>query len=70
MEPLASPPCLFCASTDTELLSLFGQSLLTSTYYCRRCRTAFERVRWEEGEGLNPSLPLSDLERGMGGEVP
>lgn len=37
--------CPFCGSTDTELLSLFGQQLLTVLYYCDGCRTPFERVK-------------------------
>jgi DNA-directed RNA polymerase subunit RPC12/RpoP len=37
--------CPFCTSTNTELLSLFGQQLLTVQYYCRGCKTPFERVR-------------------------
>ncbi len=38
--------CPFCGSRDTELFSLFGSSALTSQYYCRGCRTVFERVKW------------------------
>lgn len=37
--------CPFCGSTDCEMLSLFGQQLLTVQYYCRGCRTPFERVK-------------------------
>ena len=37
--------CPFCGSRDTELLSLFGQQLMTVQYYCRACRTPFERVK-------------------------
>jgi DNA-directed RNA polymerase subunit RPC12/RpoP len=37
--------CPFCGSAETELLSLFGQQLLTVQYYCQGCRTPFERVR-------------------------
>jgi len=40
------PKCIFCGSGETELMSLFGSSLLTSQYYCRACRTAFEQVKW------------------------
>lgn len=40
--------CAFCDSPDTELISLFGQFLLASQYYCRSCRTVFESVRWKE----------------------
>jgi DNA-directed RNA polymerase subunit RPC12/RpoP len=37
--------CPFCDSADTELFSLFGQQLLTAQYYCRACRTPFERIK-------------------------
>ncbi len=47
----AAVPCPFCGSTDTELMSLFGSSQLTSQYYCRGCRTAFERVKWGTSPG-------------------
>ena len=40
------PGCPFCGSDDTELMSLFGSSPLTSQYYCRRCRSVFEQVKW------------------------
>src|SRR5579875_713937 len=37
--------CPFCGSANTELISLFGQQLLTVQYYCRACHTPFERVK-------------------------
>ncbi len=40
--------CPFCDSKDTELLSLFGQQLMTVQYYCRSCRTPFERVKGDD----------------------
>ncbi|HLW47480.1 MAG TPA: hypothetical protein VKW09_06900 [bacterium] len=40
------PHCVFCGSAETELMSLFGSSPLTSQYYCRACRSAFEQVKW------------------------
>ena len=46
--PKSQPACPFCGSTDSELMSLFGQQLMGSQYYCRNCRTAFESVRWVE----------------------
>jgi hypothetical protein len=50
----STPPevaCPFCHSTDTELFSLFGQQLLTVQYYCRACRTPFERIKgWDSVE--------------------
>jgi hypothetical protein len=42
--------CAFCDSTDTELFSLFGQSLLGSQYYCNNCHTVFEAIRWTGAE--------------------
>ena len=39
--------CPFCGSTDNELFSLFGQTLMGSQYYCNGCHTVFEAVRWE-----------------------
>ena len=58
LEPQA-PACPFCGSHETELMSLFGSSPLTSQYYCRGCRSAFERVKW----GTAPpgtALPAAD----------
>jgi len=37
--------CPYCGSTNTELLSLFGQQLLTVQYYCNVCHTPFERIK-------------------------
>ncbi len=37
--------CPFCASSNTELFSLFGSQLLTTEYYCLQCRTVFESVK-------------------------
>jgi hypothetical protein len=37
--------CPFCGSTDTELLSLFGQHLLTVQLYCNACHTPFEHIK-------------------------
>ncbi|HZS94744.1 MAG TPA: hypothetical protein VFA78_08100 [Chloroflexota bacterium] len=39
--------CPFCGGSDCEMLSLFGQQLLTVQYYCRGCRTPFERIKDE-----------------------
>ena len=44
-EQQAVVTCPYCGSTNTELSSLFGQQLLTVQYYCRNCRTPFERVK-------------------------
>jgi transcription elongation factor Elf1 len=37
--------CPFCEQQETEILSLFGTALSVATYWCRRCRTAFEWIR-------------------------
>jgi Zn finger protein HypA/HybF involved in hydrogenase expression len=37
--------CPFCGSADVDLISLFGQQLLTVQYYCSTCRTPFEKVK-------------------------
>ena len=50
-EKPALPRCPFCDSTNTELISLFGQTLMGSQYYCHTCRSVFESVRWTSGEG-------------------
>ncbi|MGH2448796.1 MAG: hypothetical protein ACRDFS_09390 [Chloroflexota bacterium] len=45
MTEASSITCPFCHSTETELMSMFGQQLLTAQYYCRACRTPFERLK-------------------------
>jgi DNA-directed RNA polymerase subunit RPC12/RpoP len=37
--------CPYCGSSETELLSLFGQQLLTVQYYCQTCHTPFEYIK-------------------------
>lgn len=37
--------CPFCGSTDTEIMALFGQQLLTLPFYCNSCHTPFEKVK-------------------------
>lgn len=39
--------CPFCDGNDTELHSPFGTALSVATYWCRRCHTAFEWVKWQ-----------------------
>ncbi len=41
-----TPPCAFCGGTHTELHSPFGTALSVATYWCNKCRTAFEWVKW------------------------
>lgn len=37
--------CPFCGDDDTELHSPFGPQLSVASYWCRRCRTAFDWVK-------------------------
>jgi len=43
------PACPFCAGRDTELHSPFGPQLSVATYWCHRCHTAFDFVKWRHG---------------------
>lgn len=38
--------CPFCETTETEQFAAFGSALSVSQYYCRRCRTVFEYMKW------------------------
>jgi len=38
--------CPFCEGRETELLNPFGGQLSVAQYWCRRCRTAFEYIKW------------------------
>lgn len=42
----ASTRCPFCGESETELHSPFGSALSVATYWCRRCHTAFEWIKW------------------------
>ena len=45
--------CPFCKQEDTELHSAFGSQLSVATYWCRRCHTAFEYLKWQQrGDGV------------------
>ena len=44
----ADVSCPFCEGRETELHAPFGSALSVATYWCRRCRTAFEWVKWDE----------------------
>ena len=41
-----STACPFCERSETELHSPFGSALSVATYWCRRCHTAFEWIKW------------------------
>ena len=38
--------CPFCGGEETEQFAAFGSAVSTSQYYCRRCRTVFEAMKW------------------------
>ena len=40
------PPCPFCGSTRTEVMSLFGSHASLTTCWCPACRSPFEFLRW------------------------
>lgn len=44
-----APPCPFCDGTETELVNPFGSHASVSTYWCRRCRSPFEILKWRGG---------------------
>lgn len=45
-----SAPCPFCEGRDTELINPFGGQLSVAQYWCRKCRTGFEYIKWEAEE--------------------
>lgn len=42
----SAPPCPFCEERETELMNAFGSHASVSTYWCRRCRSPFELLKW------------------------
>jgi hypothetical protein len=46
--------CPFCDRDDTELHSPFGPQLSVATYWCHRCHTAFDYVKWAPRSGIPP----------------
>jgi len=42
--------CPFCSETETEQFSAFGSALSVSQYWCRKCRTVFEWMKWRDEE--------------------
>ncbi|HEX7734574.1 MAG TPA: hypothetical protein VF458_06920 [Ktedonobacteraceae bacterium] len=59
-QALAHPPCPFCGSGETELISLFGQQLLTLQYYCNTCHTPFERVKDNDGRDKRAAAQIDE----------
>ena len=42
---LKATSCPYCDSTETELESIFGQTLCRSIHYCKTCRQSFEHFK-------------------------
>lgn len=42
-----SVECPFCGERETHLHAPFGGLLSVAQYYCRRCRTVFDWMKWE-----------------------
>jgi transposase-like protein len=57
--------CPYCDSADTELFSLFGNSLLSSQYVCHACHTVFEVVRFDEEESNHYSVSSNQPEESL-----
>ncbi len=53
MEPASAPPdvtCGWCGAPDVERLSVYGPMHMSEQWFCRACRSPFERVRHRDGE--------------------
>jgi C4-type Zn-finger protein len=67
--PTAGPPgeealpaavqCPFCEGFETRLVSPFGGQLSVATYWCDRCRTGFDYLKWDDetDDGAEPPPP-------------
>lgn len=49
--PRSAPRCPHCASTDVEVISLFGTQAMVLQYRCGACRTVFEAIKYEPAAG-------------------
>jgi hypothetical protein len=38
--------CPFCSERDTKLVTPFGGQLSVAQYWCRKCRTGFDYLKW------------------------
>jgi len=54
----AARSCPFCGSLDTTREADFSTSLMVSLYYCTRCRTTFEAIKWGDAPA---ELDLPDI---------
>ena len=48
--------CPYCDSTETDFFSLYGNSLLSTQYYCRSCHTIFDVVRYDDEDSNQYSV--------------
>jgi hypothetical protein len=53
--PRSTPRCPRCASTEAEVISLFGGQAITLQYRCASCDCLYEAVRYEAPEGSEES---------------
>lgn len=52
------PDCPFCGERETELMNPFGSHASVSTFWCRRCRSPFELLKWaRSAAGEEPNRP-------------
>jgi len=56
----SAPDCPFCRGSETELMHPFGSHASVATYWCRRCRSPFEFLKWG-GEGGGEPAGHPDL---------
>jgi len=42
----SAKPCPFCGARETFKEADFGTSLMVSRYYCARCHSTFEAIKW------------------------
>ena len=59
--PHSAHHCMYCDSADTELFSLFGNTLLGSQYRCKCCHAIFEVVRFDDDEAGQQSETPNDI---------
>lgn len=43
------PECPFCGARETKVVSAFGSHASLAAYWCERCRSPFESLRWRAG---------------------
>jgi len=48
-----APDCPFCGINETEIMNSFGSHASVATYWCRKCRSPFEAMKWRTPGHLN-----------------